>query len=278
MLTRRNLIQSAACAGLLSATQGLLPAWAQSLATPAGPRALEGANGVYDLAIAKQSLEIGGARASATLINQTLPGPLLRFREGKTITLRVANRMEEDTSLHWHGVLLPEQMDGVPGVSFPGITPGQTFTYEYPLKQSGTYWYHSHSGLQEQSGVFGPLIIDPAGDDPVAYDREFVIMLSDWTFEDPDTVFAKLKKSSDYYNYQKRTLADFFRDSADDGLGKTLRKRMMWGRMRMDHTDIADITGITYTYLLNGRACNPTGPVSSGRARGCGYVSSTPRP
>jgi len=254
MLTRRNLIQSAACAGLLSATQGLLPAWAQSLATPAGPRALEGANGVYDLAIAKQSLEIGGARASATLINQTLPGPLLRFREGKTITLRVANRMEEDTSLHWHGVLLPEQMDGVPGVSFPGITPGQTFTYEYPLKQSGTYWYHSHSGLQEQSGVFGPLIIDPAGDDPVAYDREFVIMLSDWTFEDPDTVFAKLKKSSDYYNYQKRTLADFFRDSADDGLGKTLRKRMMWGRMRMDPTDIADITGITYTYLLNGRA------------------------
>ena len=254
MLTRRKLIQSAACAGFLTGIRGLLPAWGQSLAAPARLPALESVNGVYDLAIAKRSLEIGNTEANATLINQSLPGPLLRFREGETITLRVSNHMEENSSLHWHGILLPAQMDGVPGVSFSGIGPGETFTYEYPLKQSGTYWYHSHSGLQEQSGVFGPIIIDPTEGDPVAYDREFVIMLSDWTFENPDTVFAKLKKSSDYYNYNKRTLADLFRDSARDGLGETLEERMMWGRMRMDPTDIADITGATYTYLLNGNA------------------------
>ncbi len=180
-------------------------------------------------------------------VNGSLPGPLLRFREGETVTLRVANTLDEDTSIHWHGILLPNGMDGVPEVNFPGIRPGETFVYEYPVRQSGTYWYHSHSGLQEQLGVYGPLIIDPIEPDPFAYDREYVVMLSDWTFEDPYGVLANLKKMGGYYNFQRRTVADLFR-SSDAGLADRLR----WGRMRMDPTDIADITGYTYTYLMNG--------------------------
>ncbi len=169
------------------------------------------------------------------------------MQEGETVTLEVTNELNEDTSIHWHGILLPNGMDGVPKVTFPGIRPGETFVYEYPVRQSGTYWYHSHSGLQEQLGVYGPLIIDPIDPAPFAYDREYVVMLSDWTFEDPDDVLGHLKKMGGYYNFQRRTLGDLF-GSSDAGLGDRLR----WGRMRMDATDIADVTGYTYTYLMNG--------------------------
>ena len=209
---------------------------------------------VWDIAIGKQTISVGGRETSATLINGTLPGPLLRFREGEAVTVRVRNDLAETTSIHWHGVLVPFDMDGVPGVSFPGIKPGETFTYRYTLRQYGTYWYHSHSGVQEQSGVFGPLVIDPIRPDPFAFDREHIVMLSDWPSQDPHHVMAKLKKSADYYNFQKRTVFDFFRDIRQQGWRPTVSERAMWARMRMDPTDILDVTGYTYTYLANGQA------------------------
>jgi CopA family copper-resistance protein len=203
--------------------------------------------GAIDLTIGRTDIEIDDRRATAVTINGTLPGPLLRFREGEDATLLVHNALDEDTSIHWHGIILPNGMDGVPKVTFDGIPPGETFTYRYPVRQNGTYWYHSHSGLQEQLGVYGPMIIDPAEPEPFGFDREYVVMLSDWTFEDPYNVLANLKKMGGYYNFQRRTVADLFK-SSDAGLGDRLR----WGRMRMDATDIADVTGATYTYLMNG--------------------------
>ena len=202
----------------------------------------------FDLTIGEQAIAIGDDTTSATVINGTLPGPLLRLREGDTVTLRVRNALDEDTSIHWHGILLPPDMDGVPGVSFEGIPPGETFTYRYPVRQRGTYWYHSHSGLQEQTGVYGPIIIEPAEPDPIEYDREYVVVLGDWTFSDPNRVLANLKKMGGYYNFQRRTLGDFFRDAGERGLGSAISDRLRWGRMRMDATDIADVTGDTYTY------------------------------
>lgn len=169
------------------------------------------------------------------------------------MTIRVTNRLKEPTSIHWHGVIVPANMDGVPGISFDGIAPGETFTYRFTVKQSGTYWYHSHSGTQEQVGHYAPLIIDPAKTEPFHYDRQAVIFLSDWTDEDPDRVFAKLKKLSGYYNFNKRTLFDFFRDVGAQGWGPALAERLAWGRMRMDPTDIVDVTGYTYTFPMNGR-------------------------
>lgn len=253
MITRRNLIGAASYTALTAGFQSLLPAWAQDASGRRLSKQMQDGD-TFDFAIEETPITIGGRRATAKTINGTLPGPLLRMREGQTVTLRVSNNLKEDTSIHWHGILVPADMDGVPDVSFPGIKPGETFVYQYTLKQSGTYWYHSHSGLQEQSGVFGPIIVDPADRDPTSYDREYVVMLSDWTFENPDAIFAKLKKSSDYYNFQKRTIGDFSRDISEKGLGTTLKNRLAWGRMRMDPTDIADITGHTYTYLVNGQA------------------------
>ncbi len=186
-------------------------------------------------------------------INGTVPGPALRWREGEDVTIRVTNRLDEPTSIHWHGIILPAGMDGVPGISFDAIAPGTTFTYRFPVKQSGTYWYHSHSGLQEQAGIYAPIIIEPTEREPYGYDREHVVMLSDWTDEDPHTVYAKLKKQSGYYNFNKRTASDFYRDVADKGWGATISDRLEWGRMRMDPTDIADVTGYTYTFLINGK-------------------------
>ena len=151
-----------------------------------------------------------------------------------------------------NGLLVPFQMDGVPGVTFPGIKPGETFTYKFPIKQAGTYWYHSHSGLQEQSGHYGPIIIEPKGKDPIAFDREYIVVLSDWTFEDPHRVFSKLKKMGDAYNYQQRTLGDFAREVDEKGFFATFKDRTEWGGMRMSPADISDVTGSTYTYLING--------------------------
>jgi CopA family copper-resistance protein len=220
-----------------------------------GPTSHSELNGkTIDLYIAESPFRIGELTGTAKTINGTIPGPLIRLQEGETVRLNVTNRLEEDTSIHWHGLILPPDMDGVPGVSFGGIQPASTFTYHYPIRQSGTYWYHSHSGLQEQSGVYGPLIIDPIEPEPFHYDQDYVVVLSDWTFESPESVYANLKKQSDYYNFQKRAAPEFFADVARMGLGAALQNYLMWDRMRMDPTDFADVTGYTYTYLMNGLA------------------------
>jgi len=208
----------------------------------------------FDLRIGPIPINVTGSDRTALAVNGSVPAPLLRWREGDTVTLRVANSLREDASIHWHGILLPANMDGVPGLSFHGIGPGETYTYRFNVRQAGTYWYHSHSGFQEQQGVYGPLVIEPREAEPFKYDREHVVLLSDWTDEKPERVFAKLKKQSDYYNFHKRTLGDFFSDVRDRGLGPTVDDRQMWGEMRMNPTDLADVSGATYTYLMNGIA------------------------
>ena len=247
-LDRRSLLRGAVVGGGVLSLQGLLPAWAQT-GSP-GLRAdiptLTGTN--IDLTVGQSPFTVNGRTATATTINGLLPAPLLRLREGQNVRLAVSNQLDEDTSIHWHGLLLPFQMDGVPGISFPGIKPRETFVYEFPLKQSGTYWYHSHSGLQEAIGHYGPIVIDPAGVDPVGYDREHVLVLSDWSFLHPHDILAKLKKSPGYFNHQKTTLAGLL-DGSD---GMDLAERRMWGGMRMDPRDILDVNGTTYTYLING--------------------------
>ncbi len=205
-----------------------------------------------DLVVARTPFGYGGRESMAVTINGSVPGPILRFREGETATLRLTNHLDEDTSIHWHGILIPSEMDGVPGVSFPGIRPGETFTYRFQVRQSGTYWYHSHSSLQEQLGMYAPLIMEPARRDPVAYEREHVIVLSDWTFHDPHRLLAVMKKASGFFNFQQRTLGDFFREAKQNGFRNTWEEREMWGRMRMNPTDILDVTGAAYTYLVNG--------------------------
>ena len=253
MPSRRDFLGTAAGVSALAALGGAgLPAWAAS-GTPGlvrGRAALSGNR--FDLTVQESPFRVAGRTGRAVTVNGHVPAPLLRWREGEEVTLRVTNRLDVDTSIHWHGILLPYEMDGVPGVTFPGIKPGETFADRFPVAQAGTYWYHSHSGLQEQAGHYGPLVIDPAGPDRVAYDREHVLVLSDWTFEDPHRVFARLKKQSHAYNFQERTVFDFTRDAGDEGLVAALAERMAWGRMRMNPADIADVTAATYTYLVNG--------------------------
>jgi CopA family copper-resistance protein len=250
--TRRRFLQGATALGLLAGFDRLVPAYARQSAGSGTPGSARTGPGVFDLLIHKETIQIGGREATATTINGSVPGPILRFHEGETVTVHVINEMEETTSIHWHGLLVPYDMDGVPGVSFSGIRPGETFTYRYPVRQSGTYWYHSHSGFQEQTGIYGPLIIDPAVPDPFDYDRDYVVMLSDWTYEDPDRVLVKLKKQGNYYNFNQQTISDFFRDTLHNGWASTVSDRLMWGRMRMDPADILDVTGYMYTYLVNG--------------------------
>jgi CopA family copper-resistance protein len=206
----------------------------------------------FDLRMGETPINLTGHPGVALTVNGSLPAPTLRWREGDGVTIRVENTLDEDTSIHWHGVVLPANMDGVPGLSFHGIRPGETFVYRFRVRQSGTYWYHSHSGFQEQRGLYGPLIIDPIEPEPYAFDREHVVMLTDWTDERPERVFAKLKKQSHYYNSHRRTIGDFFADVRRYGLGATLAERAAWGEMRMNPTDLADVSGDTYTYLLNG--------------------------
>ena len=249
-MTRREFLRATASASALSAVHGLLPAWARH---PDGLGAQAAAAREFDLAVARTAIGIDGRQGTAVTVDGSVPGPLLRFREGETVTLRVRNELDEPTSIHWHGLLLPFEMDGVPGVSFPGIPPGETFTYRYPVVQSGTYWYHSHTGVQEQLGHYGPLVIDPAGPDPVAYDREHLVVLGDWMFANPHSVLAKLKKDEGYSNYRRRTVGDFFRAVSRNGLGAAVGDRLRWGRMRMAPTDIADVAGHHYTYLMNGQ-------------------------
>ena len=245
-LTRRRLLRGAGIgAGALALPY--VPAWAQpvsaGLATPlptlSGDR--------IALRVAHQTMTIDGKVRHAIGINGTVPAPLIRLREGQDVTLAVTNDLDEDTSIHWHGLLVPFQMDGVPGISFPGIPARTTFTYRFPVIQSGTYWYHSHSGLQEQMGHYGPIVIDPAGTDPIVSDREHVIVLSDHSPIHPHALFRNLKLQGGYYNYQKQTLAGLIA-----GRDQPAAERRRWGGMRMDPTDIADVTGSTYTYLING--------------------------
>jgi CopA family copper-resistance protein len=230
-----------------------------------GPPTLRGNR--FDLLLGPTPVNITGRQRTATTVNGSLPGPILRVREGDTVTCNITNRLSEYTSIHWHGLLLPNAMDGVPGLTFRGIKPGETFTYRYPIRQSGTYWYHSHSGMQEQTGLSGPLILESRGPEPYGYDRDYVVMLSDWTDEDPMTIVSNLKQQSDYYNYGQRTVGAFIKDAKRDGLSATVDDRLMWGQMRMSPTDIMDVSGATYTFLMNGKppAANWTGLFDSGQ-------------
>lgn len=235
--------------------QHLLPACAAAslFASAPGSTPAEALSGdVIDLVIGETPFTLGGRPATAMTINGTIPGPLIRLKEGQDVTLRVTNRLREISSIHWHGLLLPPHMDGVPGVSYGGIQPGTTFTYRFPIKQSGTYWYHSHSGGQELQGMYAPMILDPLEPEPFHYDRDYVVMLSEWTFESAEAVFDNLKKFSGYYNFQKRAAPEFFSDVGRWGLWPALQNYLMWDRMRMDPTDFADVTGSTLTFLTNG--------------------------
>lgn len=213
----------------------------------------------YDLVIEKKTVTITGEPSEAVTVNGQVPGPTLRLREGETATIRVTNKLGEETSVHWHGLLLDGKVDGVPGFNgFEGIRPGETYTYTFPVIQSGTYWYHAHSVTQEQAGHYGSIVIDPAGGPTVKADRDYVIVLSEFTREDPERILRNLKVDPGYYNYRKRTVGDFFRDAQKFGLGAALKDRMSWGSMRMDPTDIADVA--QYTFLINGKppAANET--------------------
>ena len=256
-LPRRRFVQGLAAGGVMAGLSALGgTAWAQSSGLPESASSgtapiLTGTE--FDLVIAESVVNFTGTPRVATTINGMLPGPTLRWRQGDTVTIRVTNRLREHTSIHWHGIILPFQMDGVPGVSFAGIAPGETFTYQFKVDQTGSYWYHSHSGFQEMTGVYGGIVIDPAaGLDGVRADRDYTILLSDWTDEDPMRVLSKLKVQSDYYNYIKPTVFDFFRDVSNDGVKSAFEKRKMWNEMRMNPTDLADLSGATLTYLTNG--------------------------
>ncbi|WP_415759923.1 copper resistance system multicopper oxidase [Pseudomonas sp. LT1P18] len=251
--SRRTFVKGLAAGGLLGGL-GLwrTPVWA--VTGPGEPQVLAGTD--FDLFIGETPVNITGNPRTAMTINGGIPGPLLRWREGDTVTLRVKNRLNADTSIHWHGILLPANMDGVPGLSFHGIEPGGMYVYQFKVRQNGTYWYHSHSGLQEQSGVYGPLVIDAKEPEPFQYDRDYVVMLTDWTDEDAVDLMKTLKKQSDYYNYNKPTVGDFIHDVSEKGWGSTVADRKMWAEMKMNPTDLADVSGATYTYLMNGQAPN----------------------
>lgn len=206
----------------------------------------------FDLTLAPQTVNFTGRERVATTVNGSVPGPVLRWQEGDQVTLNVTNRLAEQSSIHWHGIILPTGMDGVPDISFKGIDPGETFHYQFDVRQNGTFWYHSHSGFQEQTGMYGAIIIDPLEPEPFSYDREYVIMLSDWSDEDPTDIYAKLKKMSGYYNFAERTTGDLFNDIQQKGVAQTWNERSMWNLMRMSDRDLSDVTGYTYTYLMNG--------------------------
>jgi CopA family copper-resistance protein len=240
---RRTLLKRAASLPAICA----FPAWARSGTAGLAPRPATLSGDRIALTVAEGHFATGGRSGHAITVNGTAPAPLIRLKEGQHVRIAVTNRLREDTSIHWHGLLLPFQMDGVPGISFPGIAPGETFTYDFPVRQSGTYWYHSHSGMQEAMGHYGPIVIDPADPDPVESDREHVILLADWTPVHPHLLLRRLKQMGGYYNRQRQTLSGLL-----EGRDQGLKERIAWGAMRMDPTDIADVTGATYSYLVNG--------------------------
>ncbi|MCD9096499.1 copper resistance system multicopper oxidase [Luteimonas fraxinea] len=253
--SRRRFVQGLALGGIAAAGAGLWPRASWALQSPTS-RVLAGTD--FDLVVGETLVNFTGRTRPAATINGSLPAPILRWREGTTVDMRVHNALPagsiygDMTSIHWHGILLPSNMDGVPGLSFDGIHRGETFQYRFDVRQGGTYWYHSHSGFQEQAGMYGALIIDPIEPEPFAFDRDYVVLLTDWTDLPPQALFARLKKMAEHDNYYKRTLGDFIRDAREDGLRATMAERRGWGQMRMTPTDISDVNAHTYTYLMNG--------------------------
>ncbi|MFT9215042.1 MAG: copper resistance system multicopper oxidase [Acetobacter malorum] len=252
-LTRRRFVTGLGAGGLMAA----LPPSAHSAiaALPAGLIPAE-PSATWDLRVGRTHIEIDHKALNAPCVGGTVPGPVLRWRQGDTVAVNVTNTLRhEDTSIHWHGIRLPSDMDGVPGLSFTGIKPGETFTYRFRLHQSGTYWYHSHSGMQEAQGLYGAVVIDPIHPDPNACERDYVILLSEWTDVSPMDMINNLKMQDDYYVFRQRTAASFPKEAREAGSAMAaLKDRLAWSRMRMAATDISDVTGIIYTYLLNGHA------------------------
>lgn len=267
--SRRRFVQGLAAGGAIAGL-GLWPKLSWALKGVGNSNVLAGTE--FDLVIGETPVNFTGRTRTAITVNGSLPAPLLRWREGTTVNLRVSNALPlgsmhgHETSIHWHGILLPANMDGVPGLSFNGIHRGETYPYRFTVKQGGTYWYHSHSAFQEQAGLYGPLVIDPIEPEPFAFDRDYVVMLTDWTDLDPAALFSRLKKMSSYDNFGKRTVGDFIRDAQREGLEATVADRKMWGRMRMSPTDLSDVNAHTYTYLMNGTTAlgNWTGLFRSG--------------
>jgi FtsP/CotA-like multicopper oxidase with cupredoxin domain len=247
---RRKFLEGLVYGGVV---MGLAP-WESVFATSGVmatmPQVLKGNE--FDLIIDEAAVNFTGKPHLAITVNGSIPGPTLHWSEGETVTLRVTNKLKVDTSIHWHGMILDTSMDGVPGMSFMGIMPGETFTYQFKVNQAGTYWYHSHSGYQEQQGVYGAIVIEPAGGEVVKADRDYVVTLSDWTDEDPAKVLKKLKMQGDYYNHNQPTAVQFIKDVAKVGLSEALDQRKMWNEMRMSPADLADVSAETYTYLMNG--------------------------
>jgi CopA family copper-resistance protein len=266
-IPRRRLLQGLAVSGAAAASGlSFFPSLsrAQNTSGARGPQTLSGTE--FDLTIGDTPMNFSGRTIPTTSINGSVPAPTLRWREGTTVTLRVHNKLPTSSSIHWHGIILPFNMDGVPGISFPGIPAGETFTYQFPVLQSGTYWYHSHTRFQEQTGLYGAIVIEPAAGEPVHADRDHVVLLSDWTDESPEHIFTTLKQMSDFYNFQLPTAQDFARDAQSMGVKGALAKRRMWNRMRMNPTDLGDVSAATYTYLINGAspAANWTGIAKAG--------------
>ena len=244
---RRSLLRGGAMLGGTAALASYFPAWAQPVSSGLTTPLPTVSGNDITLRIARQTMMIDGRASRAIGINGTVPAPLIRLREGQTVRLNVINELDVDSSIHWHGLLVPPQFDGVPGISFPGIKPRSSFVYEFPLKQNGTYWYHSHSGMQEQEGLYGPIVIDAAGADPVQADREHVIVLSDHSQMSPEAIFRAMKVNPGNFNFQRQTLSGLLA-----GRDQTAKDRRMWGGMRMDPADISDATGAAYTFLVNG--------------------------
>lgn len=266
---RRRFVQGLAAGGAVAGL-GFWPKTSWSMSGPGRPPVLTGTE--FDLIIGETPMNFTGRTRTAITVNGSLPAPVLRWREGTTVNLRVANALPrgsihgQDTSIHWHGILLPANMDGVPGLSFDGIARGEAYQYRFELRQGGTYWYHSHSGFQEQAGLYGAIIVDPIAPEPFRYDRDHVVLLSDWTDLEPAQLYARLKKMPMHDNYYMRTVGDFLRDTERKGLGATIEDRKMWGQMRMSPTDLSDVNAHTYTYLMNGTTSlgNWTGLFRSG--------------
>jgi CopA family copper-resistance protein len=261
-VSRRRFVEGLSLGGALAGI-GSWPGGARG-ATVGAPAELRGEE--FELTIAEHAVNLTGEPGVATLVNGSLPAPILRWREGDTVRLRVHNALAEPTSIHWHGIVLPANMDGVPGLSFRGIAPGETFEYLIPVRQSGSYWYHSHSGFQEQVGNYGALIIDPRETEPFAYDRDHAILLSDWSDLEPRKIYSLLRKQSDFFNWNRPTLAMLAARAEDIGFRAAFAERAAWLQMRMDPSDRSDVSGYAYTYLLNGAppAANWTGLFARG--------------
>ena len=252
-ISRRQFVTSAiAGSTLLGLNPSSLMAQNQAMLEPVTLRGKH-----FDLNIGYQTVNFTGEDSLATSINNSVPAPILRWREGDEITLRVTNKLAEDSSVHWHGIILPSNMDGVPGMSFDAIHPGENFEYKFSVNQSGTYWYHSHSGFQEQTGMYGAIIVDPIEPEPFSYDRDYVVLLSDWSDTSPQKIYSNLKKRSHYYNFNERTVGDLFSEIRSKGISQSWNDRAMWNQMRMSDRDISDVTGYTYTYLMNGASPDP---------------------